>query len=274
MTALAVTQTFVPGPRLIDGSDLLTLVSQLNAALAGVGQIQNSANTAVTNNAGTTLAAATIVGGVITRSGPTAAFTDTTATAVGIVAALTGAVSGMSFTTTITNTTQYVETIAGGSGVTASGNLVIPPGSTGVFLVRLTSLTAVTIQGLGITANTALPAAQFTTAALTAGTIPAASIVGAAMCYWQNTGATPGAQTFPTAATLFAAIPNAYVGMTTTFRVINTGAGTLTLTADGGATVTLAGTATIAQNITRDYTITFTTSTAATVQSVGSGVSP
>lgn len=118
------------------------------------------------------------------------------------------------------------------------------------------------------------PGFKFTTAALTAGAIPAASIVGARMSFWQNTGATPGAQTFPSAAVLFAAIPNSYVGLVQAFRVINTGAGTLTLTADVGATVTITGTATIAQNVTRDYTITFTSAIAATVQSVGSGVSP
>ena len=58
------------------------------------------------------------------------------------------------------------------------------------------------------------------------------------------------------------------------FRIVNTGAGTLTLTADGGATVTLTGTATVATNVFRDYTLTFTSATAATIQSVGSGVSP
>lgn len=119
-----------------------------------------------------------------------------------------------------------------------------------------------------------LPAAKFTTASLSAGAIPAASITGAALSVWQNTGATPGAQTFPSAATLFAAIPGAYVGMVVMFRVVNTGAGTLTLTADAGATVTLAGTATVATNVWRDYTLRFTSATAATVQSVGSGVSP
>jgi len=119
-----------------------------------------------------------------------------------------------------------------------------------------------------------LAPAKFTTAALTAGTIPAASIVGAEHCIWQNTGATPGAQTFPTAATLYAAITGAYVGLVTIFRVVNTGAGTLTLTADAGTTVTITGTATIATNVWREYTITFTSATAATVQSIGSGVSP
>ena len=58
------------------------------------------------------------------------------------------------------------------------------------------------------------------------------------------------------------------------FRIVNTGAGTFTLTADAGPTVTITGTATIAQNVTRDYVLTFNTATTATIQSVGSGVSP
>lgn len=239
---------------------------------------QYVANTAISTVGAGTLTAAAIVGGLITRSGSTAAFTDTTDTAAAIVAAIetAGGVpeAGMSFYLKIINTTAFLDTLAGGSNVTLAGISAIPGISTLTALVTLTSLTAVSIRGVEVANNAPLPSAKFTTAALTAGTIPAASIVGAEVCYWQNTGATPGAQTFPTAATLYAAIPGAYVGLTTVFRVINTGAGTLTLTADGGATVTLAGTATVAQNVTRDYAITFTSATAATVQSIGSGVSP
>lgn len=271
---VAITQTFIPGPRLVDGSDLNRMVAQANAGFATAGVQGFLSNTAVATVGAATLTATQLVGGVITRSGSVAAYTDTTDTAVAIVAAIPGYAVGQSWYISIVNTTAFPEAIAGGVGVTASGNLVIPAGSTGLFLSRITSATATTLQGVGISSNTALPYKKFTTAALTAGTIPAASIVGAAMCYWQNTGATPGAQTFPTAATLFAAIPNAYVGMVTGFRVINTGAGTLTLTADAGPTITIAGTATVAQNITRDYTLTFTSAIAATVQSVGSGVSP
>lgn len=272
--ANTVTQTFIPGPRLIDGSDLNRLVAQANAGFTTAGVQNFVSNTAVSTVGAATLTAAQLITGLITRSGSTAAFTDTTDTAVAIVAALPGYTVGQSFNLLINNTTAFPETIAGGTGVTVTGNIVIPANSTGEVVVKITSATAVSVYMTGASANTALPATKFTTAALTAGTIPAASITGAAMCYWTNTGATPGAQTFPTAATLFANIPNAYVGMSTAFRVINTGAGTLTLTADAGPTITITGTATVAQNVTRDYVLTFTSATAATVQSVGSGVSP
>lgn len=229
---------------------------------------------AITTVGDGTLTAVGILAGNIVRSGATVAFTDTTATAADIVALIPNATAGQSFRLNISNNTAFLETLAAGVGVTLNGLTLIPGRSTAQFLVTLDSLTAVTIYGMGVASNASLPPSKFTTAALSAGTIPAASITGADLCVWQNTGATPGAQTFPTAATLYAAIPNAFIGMTSIFRVVNTGAGTLTLTADAGPTITITGTATIAQNVWREYQLTFTSATAATVQSIGSGVSP
>lgn len=131
-----------------------------------------------------------------------------------------------------------------------------------------------------VTASTQLiaglspPPAQFTTAALTAGTLAAGAITGAAFTVLRNTGATPGAQTVRTAAQMLADFPQARVGMSYMLRIINTGAGTFTLTADATPTVTITGTATVAQNTFRDYVVTFNTATTATIQSVGSGTSP
>lgn len=116
--------------------------------------------------------------------------------------------------------------------------------------------------------------AKFVTAAKTVGTFAAGDITGGCPTILQNTGATPGAQTVRTAAQMFADIPGAVVGGVYPFRIVNTGAGTLTITADAGPTVTLTGTMTIATNIFRDYLLTFNTAATATIQSVGSGVSP
>ena len=68
------------------------------------------------------------------------------------------------------------------------------------------------------------------------------------------------------AAQMLADIPGAQVGNSYYFRIINTGAGTLTLTADSGATVTMTGTMTVAQNTWRDFILTFNTAATATVQ--------
>lgn len=120
-----------------------------------------------------------------------------------------------------------------------------------------------------------LPAAQFRTAALSVGTLAAGLITGAEYTVLQNTGATPGAQTVRSAAQMLSEIPGGFIaGLAYTLRIVNTGAGTLTLTADPGATVTLTGTMTVAQNVFRDYIVTFNSATTATIQSVGAGTSP
>jgi hypothetical protein len=71
---------------------------------------------------------------------------------------------------------------------------------------------------------------------------------------------------------MLADIPGAQVGHSYVFRVVNTGAGTLTLAMD--ASVTGTGTLTVATNTFRDYLLTFLTATTASIQSIGSGVSP
>ena len=158
------------------------------------------------------------------------------------------------------------------SGIYPAGQSQITP---------LTGAEQVTVDGGGATkafattqqiAALGITPAQFTTAALSAGTLAAGAVTGAAFVVLTNTGATPGAQTTRTAAQMLADFSQARVGMSYMLRIVNTGAGTLTLTAD--ASVTITGTATIAQNVFRDYVVTFNTATTATFQSVGSGVSP
>lgn len=229
-------------------------------------------NTAITTVGAGTLTAAAIVGQQITRSGSTAAFSDATDTAAAIVAAIPHAEVGQSFYLTITNLTAFAETITAGGGITLSGFTIVPANSSGLFLVTLTSLAAVSIQGVATIGNQPVLGSQYKAQNSGTGVVPAGNMAGAAICYLSNTNATPGNQTTPTAAALLAAIPGAEVGFSYTLRLINTAAGTWTFVADGS--VTLTGTATIAQNVTRDYVITFVTATTATMQSVGSGVSP
>ena len=254
------------------GSTKAFATAQAIAGLGGSGT--PIANTNITTVGAGTLTAAAIVGGLITRTGPTGAYTDTTATAAQIVAAIPGAFVGPSFEIAIKNSTAFAQTLAAGAGVTLPTSVVIGPQSLGYYLVTLTSLTAVTFTHLGTVLVAAFPPAQFSTAALAAGTLAAGLITGAAMVVLQNTGATPGAQTVRTAAQMLADFPQARVGDSYILRIVNTGAGTLTLTADAGPTVTITGTATVAQNVFRDYIVTFNTATTATIQSIGSGVSP
>lgn len=127
---------------------------------------ENPANTALTTVGAGTWTAAAMVGGVITRSGPTAAFTDTTTTATLLEAGMpTPLVIGTSWVITYRNTTAFIATVAGGTGVTASGTLTVQPLHTAQFLVTYTATNTFTIVGLASTAAAAANGAEVVTAA-------------------------------------------------------------------------------------------------------------
>lgn len=112
------------------------------------------ANTADTTVGAATLSAAAFVGGFITRSGSTAAYTDTTPTITLIEQALPSGQNpiNLSWMLTIKNNTSWVETLSAGTGGTLSGITVIPPYSTGTFLVTITASNAYTMVGMSIQA--------------------------------------------------------------------------------------------------------------------------
>ena len=112
-------------------------------------------NNAVTTVGNGTLPAAALLAGFITRSGPTGAFTDTTDTAANIIAALLGmqnvaVAGGVAFTCRYINTTSYVATLAGGTGVTLTANtgatLAIPANSVATILFQ--TVAGGTVTGL------------------------------------------------------------------------------------------------------------------------------
>ncbi len=115
------------------------------AALAASTGVGETVNTAISTAGAGTLTAAGIVGGIITRTGPVADYSDATATAAQIVAAIGAPFVGQSFNIQVINTVGYTQTITAGAGVTLSGSMVVAGNSTAAFLVTLTSLTAVTI---------------------------------------------------------------------------------------------------------------------------------
>lgn len=264
---MSVTQQFIPGPRLIDGTDLNNAFAQVNASLPG-GVLTNTAITTAGNG---TLTAAGLVGGVITRSGPSSAFTDTTATATQIVAAINNPQVGQGWYVEVVNTTAFPQTFSGGTGVTVSGFSVLPPLSSMCFLAKVTATAtpAVTLTGIAASPNTSLPPAQYTTAAGQSTTLTGAQVAGANFTVYDNTGTTPGNLQMPTAANLVAAIPNAQVGFSYVLQIRNSSgsANTATITTNTG--ITLTGTMTIAQSVTRTFIVTLTSLTAVTVQSVG-----
>lgn len=108
---------------------------------------------AVTATAGTTLTAAQITSGLISRSGPTAAFTDTTDTATNIIAAINNMAAGDGFDLSIQNTTAYALTLAAGTGVTLAGTTTVGATSTRRYRVTMTGAGAVTLTGVMQGAN-------------------------------------------------------------------------------------------------------------------------
>lgn len=237
-------------------------------AFVSSGASADAAPQAVTATGNTTLTAANLLGGPILRTGMTAARIDTTDTAAAIQAAWSGGAVNSSRVVQIVNQTAFNETIAGGVGVTPAGSMVVLANSSASFLMQWTGVSTITLTRIS-SGQAAIPNAQYATLNATVGTLPTNAIEGAQMCYLLSSNATPGAQTTRTAAQMLAAIPGAAVGFSWIARIINSGAGVFTLTADGS--VTLAGTATVAQNTWRDFLFQITGATTATCQSVGTG---
>lgn len=111
----------------------------------------NMVATALSTVGAGTITAAGIVGMVTSRGGAqeSAAFTDTTATADQIVAALpAGAAVGTSFEWTYSNNTNAPATISGGTGVTVSVITVVPPNAFASYLVTYSAASTFTFVGI------------------------------------------------------------------------------------------------------------------------------
>ena len=118
------------------------------------------------------------------------------------------------------------------------------------------------------------PAVKYNTNAATSSTtLAAADISGGNDVCLNLTGAlAAGANaTLPTVAALVAAIPNVQAGQSYNVRIINSSSGAFAWTVLTNTGWTLNGTMTVNQNTWRDFYVTFTSTTAATLQSVGTG---
>jgi hypothetical protein len=74
-----------------------------------------------------------------------------------------------------------------------------------------------------------------------------------------------------TAALMWAALAAPVNGQAYVLRIINNSSGAFSWTLVGGTGVTINGTATIAQNVFRDFLVTFTNSTTVVIQNIGAG---
>ena len=111
----------------------------------------------VINNALTTVGSGTILGsmlatGILNRTGPAGAFTDTTDTAGNIIAAIfgginnTGLQNGTTFRLTYINSVAFAATLAAGTGVTLGANTGIAASSVKDYLVTVTNGTPLSVQ--------------------------------------------------------------------------------------------------------------------------------
>lgn len=190
------------------------------------------------------------------------------------------------FTTVTAGYSAVLPTAAPGISITvinasAASMLVFPAGSD--IINTLAAAAAFTLPAGGVVTfystvalhwhtlytnpTASLPFSQRVSIAIGSGVFTGANCAGAQFCTLLQSGAT--ALTTPTAAAMLAAIPNGQAGMQFRLRIINTNGGTLTLTMDG--TVTATGTLTLATQTWRDFDITFTSATAATMMEVGTG---
>lgn len=241
------------------------------AALAAAGDGVYDTNTAISTVGNGTLTAASLLGGLISRSGPVAAFTDTTATAALIVAAIPAPVVAQSWYVNIRNLTNFTQTLAGGIGVTFNFGTTVPANSNATFLVKLTSLTAIDVYHVDTVPLYSMPTEALIGTADngTTQTLTAAMISGANHTFHVTTGGTTPTLTLPAASAMDTALPNMRVGQSYLLRIINGNSGIATLAS--GTAFTASGTLTMAAATWREFVITKTATTTYTAASVGTG---
>lgn len=236
---------------------------------------QKQTITAITTIGNGTLTAAGITGGFINRTGPVAAYSDATDTAVAIIAQLPGAVVNATIVFVLKNATPYMQTITAGAGVTLPPTVLNPPYSETTYLITVTSATAVSFAHIGtspvvLSSNVANPYAT-SIATVGAGTLTAAAFVGGLISRGGSQSGTPFTDTTDTAALIIAACPNLVNKIGTSMLVEYSNTTNAVATITGGVGVTVSGTATIPAATIAQFLVTYTA--AATLTMVGLGTS-
>lgn len=257
------------------GEDFLLTTAQI-AAIAAF-EATPTVETVVSNTTGTTLTAAALTGGQINRSGPTAAYTDTTDTAAAIVNALPEFLVGEQFYVVFKNATIYPQTIAAGSGVTLPGTVLVPGLSESNYFATVGGTAAsptVTFTHVGTTSihtSQFVAAPQATSLATVGnGTITAAGIFGGIVSRGGAQSATAFTDTTDIATNIIPllAAGSAVVGQSAFFIYQNTTNAPATI--QGGTGVTVSGVTLVPANSSAQFLVTYTA--AATVTMVGVGV--
>lgn len=236
-------------------------------------------NTAITTVGAGVLTAAGLIGGLITRTGSTAAYIDTTATAAAIVTALGGFYAGQTFTTRIKNGTGFPQTLAGGTGVTMPASVIVPPFSIATYVGTVGGTAAsptvtfvhVSTVPINVTTETVNPSS------VALNTVGAGALTVAGM----NAGITTRggtqtaafADTTDTAANIIAGISALLAdNATAEWTYVNNTVFPATITA--GVGVTVSGQAVIPANSWARYLITRVSSSAVTAVCIAQGYFP
>lgn len=261
-----------------NGQPAATTEQTTTGAIAALASIESApfVATAITTVGNGTLTAAGLVGGEIVRTGPTAAFTDTTDTAANIVAA--GPLAGSSFSILIKNSTAFPQTISAGTGVTLPLTVLIPAFSVGNYIANVTSGTAITLLHIDTTpisigANVTAPN-NTAVSTVGAGTLTAASFIYGYITRTGAQSATAFTDTIDTAANIIAALPNLVnkIGTSTIITYANTTNAPATIT--GGTGVTVSGVTVVQANSVASYILTYTAAATLTMVGVGSFAIP
>ena len=249
------------------GEDTQASIAQIHQYIESTGP---EANTEVPAIGAATLTGGAIVSGVITRSGGTAPYSDTTDTAANIVAALSDAIVGQSWHLLIKNTAGFTETLLAGSGVTLAGQTIIPPNSAGLFLVTYIGTGAITVRGLAmVPLSTSMPEVATALTTVGAGTITAAGMVGGVLTRGGAQSGTSFTDTTDTAANIIAAQPNASIGQSWEWTYRNNTDADATLS--GGAGVAVLSLVIIPKGCWARYLVTYPSAGTVTITGIAGG---
>ncbi len=232
--------------------------------------------TPITTVGNGTLTAAGLVGGEIVRTGPVAAYSDATDTAVAIIAALPGVVVGSSFNILLKNATAFTQTITAGTGVTLPLTVIIPAFSVANYVGTVSTASTVALVHIDTTpVSVGTGATAPATLALTtvgAGTITAAGFNSG---YTARSGSTTAfTDTTDTAANIIAATPAIVnkIGTSFLYTYVNNTVVPATLT--GGTGVTVSGVTVVPANSWAQYIVTYTATATLTMVGINQGYFP
>lgn len=153
------------------------------------------------------------------------------------------------------------------NGVAATVGVVIQPGTVATFTAAVAgawTVQAASTKSAAFNTNTATSGTTLTAANVTGG------VSSVDLALTGTLGAGANAQ-LPTVAAMVAALHCPTVGTSYRFRIINESSANYTWTVTTNTGWTLTGTMTVAQNTWREFVVTLTSLTAATLQSVATG---